>query len=245
MINLDNDNEIEQVDQLLKGPCVKSKSKIGLRINPVVGGGAIAIISTATKLSKFGLPVTELTKEKIIDLYCKYEWLTGIHVHVGSQGIPLELFVKGVQVTVNFVKEIEKKSGRNLDTIDIGGGLSTSYTTPEELKGFEYMTYRKELDKAVPELFSGRYRVVTEFGRSLFLKCGVSVTRVEHVKQWIPEVKPIVLTHVGTNQFIRETYLPDVWRHRYSLATPDGKLKTEGTKQMYDLAGPMCFQVKC
>ncbi len=60
-----------------------------------------------------------------------------------------------------------------------------------------------------PELFSGRYQVVTEFGRSLFLKAGKTVTRVEHVKRWIPGVKPIILTHVGTNQFIREAYLPD------------------------------------
>ena len=34
----------------------------------------------------------------------------------------------------------------------------------------------------VPQLFSGRYKVVTEMGRSLFLKAGTSLTRVEHVK---------------------------------------------------------------
>ncbi len=34
----------------------------------------------------------------------------------------------------------------------------------------------------VPQLLSGRYRVVTEMGRSLFLKAGTSLTRVEHVK---------------------------------------------------------------
>ena len=86
------------VDELLRGPCKNSKAKIGLRINPVVGGGAIAIISTATKLSKFGIPVTEDTKEQVLGLYKKYSWLTGIHVHVGSQGVPMELFVKGAKV---------------------------------------------------------------------------------------------------------------------------------------------------
>ena len=57
-------------------------------------------------------------------------------------------------------------------------------------------------------------------------------------------MKPIILTHVGTNQFVRETYIPDVWRHRYSLADKNGKLKTETETQVYDLAGPMCFQVR-
>ena len=98
MINLDNEFEMEKVDELIKGECKETKSKIGLRVNPVVGGGVIAIISTATKLSKFGLPVMEETEGKIIELYQKYPWVSGIHVHVGSQGVPLELFVKGARV---------------------------------------------------------------------------------------------------------------------------------------------------
>ena len=97
-INLDNEREMTQIDELLNGACANSKAKIGLRINPVVGGGAIAIVSTATKVSKFGLPVVEETKEKIVELYRKYKWLSGIHIHVGSQGVPIELFVKGARV---------------------------------------------------------------------------------------------------------------------------------------------------
>ena len=34
----------------------------------------------------------------------------------------------------------------------------------------------------VPALFSGRYQVMTEMGRSLLLKAGTSLTRVEHIK---------------------------------------------------------------
>ncbi len=158
--------------------------------------------------------------------------------------------------------------------------------------------HRRQLEDAAPALFDGRRRVITEFGRSLLLKAGTTVTRVEHVKSWIPGVKPIALTHVGTNQvkkariaydkdipndsivyanptnkvhgdlpctlilskyysplpadhvllffqFIREAYLPTVWRHRFSLASPDGRVKGEGDgdkKAVYDIAGPMCFQ---
>ena len=102
VINLDNDYEMEIVDDLLKTSCKGCKSpSIGLRVNPVVGAGSIAIISTATKLSKFGLPLTDETRGRIIGLYKKYEWLNGIHFHVGSQGCAMDLFVKAAEVSLD------------------------------------------------------------------------------------------------------------------------------------------------
>ena len=107
VINLDNDYEMEIVDDLLKTSCKGCKSpSIGLRVNPVVGAGSIAIISTATKLSKFGLPLTDETRGRIIGLYKKYEWLNGIHFHVGSQGCAMDLFVKAAEVSLNKNLEI-------------------------------------------------------------------------------------------------------------------------------------------
>ena len=65
IMNLDNEHEAEVLDQLLKNECKDFKPYIiGVRINPVVGAGKIAMISTATKLSKFGLPLTKETKDK-------------------------------------------------------------------------------------------------------------------------------------------------------------------------------------
>ena len=85
--------------------------------------------------------------------------------------------------------------------LDIGGGLSTSYTEPAEPEQFSYQAYRAALEQEVPALLTGRYRLVTEMGRSLFLKAGCSITRVEGVKAgWVEGCRPILLTHLGTNQ---------------------------------------------
>ena len=54
------------------------------------------MMSTATKLSKFGLPLMDETRERLIQIYVDNPWLTGIHIHVGSQGVPLERFVSGM-----------------------------------------------------------------------------------------------------------------------------------------------------
>jgi diaminopimelate decarboxylase len=100
-INVDNEQEALVVDQLLSSECSSSNSKIGLRINPVVGGGVIALFSIATASSKFGLPVMDSTRDRIVDLYKTYSWLTGVHIHVGSQGQPLNTFIKGARVRFN------------------------------------------------------------------------------------------------------------------------------------------------
>jgi len=240
-MNLDNEREIGQVKDYLASKKFDTPPSIGLRINPVVGGGQISAMSTATKLSKFGLPLMEDSRKSLVQIYVDNSWLNGIHIHVGSQGVPIDKFVSGVRVLLDFIRDIEAKCPGQVKVVDIGGGLSTSYTQREEPEGFTYQKYRDLLEKEVPELFSGKYQVVTEFGRSMCLKSGTSLTRVEHVKHCVKESNPILLTHLGTNQFPREVYVPHVWRHMYSLFDGKGK-KKEGTPIMVDVAGPLCFQ---
>ena len=101
----------------------------------------------------------------------------------------------GTRVLLNFIKDIEARCPGQIKVVDIGGGLSTSYTERGEPEGFTYQKYRDLLDNEaytiikaffyfknlslfqVPELFTGKYQVVTEFGRSMCLKSGTSLTR--------------------------------------------------------------------
>jgi diaminopimelate decarboxylase len=54
-VNVDNFQELSRVDEILAGR--SSTSRIGARINPQVGSGEIAAMSTATATSKFGIPL--------------------------------------------------------------------------------------------------------------------------------------------------------------------------------------------
>ena len=57
-------------------------------------------------------------------------------------------------------------------------------------------------------------------------------------------MQPICLLHFGTNQFIREVYLPHLWNHRISALDGKTGLAKKGDEIVkYDLAGPLCFQV--
>lgn len=242
-INLDNLDEVQKVNDIFKelGPDAMKEEKhqrqIGLRINPVVGGGAISSTSTATASSKFGLPLTEETAQDMHELFEQNAWLQGVHVHVGSQGCAIELLVMGAQRAVQFVQKTNKRLGREqIKVIDIGGGMPTLYNGISE--AYTYFDYAKLLKEQVPDLFSGKYNVITEFGRSAFVKSGITLTRVEAVKTWCNQRKAVV--HVGANQFLRTAYLPDQWKHCLSVFDSQGNVK-EGAYIEQDIAGPMCF----
>ncbi|KDO31197.1 hypothetical protein SPRG_03815 [Saprolegnia parasitica CBS 223.65] len=245
-INLDNEDEIAKVERVFHAlypagatlPPGVHDSQIGLRINPVVGSGAIASTSTATSASKFGLPLTPATEATLLGLFSRYPWLQGIHVHVGSQGCPMDLLVTGAARAVAFAETITSHlQRRQIRVLDIGGGLPTVYDGIPT-SDLSYAAYAAALADAAPQVFSGQYRIITEFGRSVFAKMGITVSRVEATKHWAGQ--NIAVIHVGANQFLRTAYLPHAWPHTFSVFTADGVLK-RGPLVKQDIAGPLCF----
>ena len=241
-VNLDNESEMEDIEELIKEhPDVDLSGRVGLRINPVTGEGGIGMVSTAGRGSKFGLPLVPESKEALLALYKKYTWLQGVHIHVGSQGCPLTMLKDGAATILQFVKELEAQ-GTVIKVIDIGGGMPTSYLENDEAHRFS--DYRKMLDEAVPDLFTGKYRVMTEFGRCVMTKPGITLSRIAAVKgaPWHPE-RPIAIAHVGSNQFLREAYVPDMWRKRFTALSPSGGIHAGADKlRSFDICGPLCFQ---
>ena len=55
----------------------------------------------------------------------------------------------GTKVMQEFIKDIEALCGDQIKIVDIGGGLSTSYTEPNEPQEFSYQNYRDYLNKEV------------------------------------------------------------------------------------------------
>ena len=51
--------------------------RIGVRVNPSVGGGTVDMLSTAERNSKFGLLMVGECEQKILDLYQKFPFLQG------------------------------------------------------------------------------------------------------------------------------------------------------------------------
>ncbi|PAZ11974.1 diaminopimelate decarboxylase [Streptomyces sp. SA15] len=235
-VNADNPQELDRIDGLMRS--APSRSPLGIRVNPQVGGGSIEALSTATATSKFGVALRdEGAREWVVRAYAERPWLTRLHAHTGSQGIPLSLMAEGVAETYGLAEEINRRIGRpQIDTIDIGGGLPVNFMSDATKP--TYADYARVLREAVPGLFDGRYGLVTEFGRSLLAKHGTVVARVEYAKS--AGGRPVAVTHAGVQVATRTVYAPGAWPLR--IAAYDGKGRPkEGPEVVQDVAGPACF----
>jgi len=233
-INADSLAELKRIAKLKNK--IHSTSTVGIRINPQVGIGKIKMTSVAGEYSKFGVPIKEF-KTELPDCFLKYNWLTGVHLHIGSQGCDIEMLVDGCKIVYDFAAGVNAYLKRKQITLfDIGGGMPVSYKqneTPPSMR-----KYCELLRKTCPKLFTKDIKIITEFGRWIFANAGWAVSKVEYVKR----TKSIntIMMHLGADMFLRKIYNPNDWHHEISIVDSGGRLKT-GKRKKYCIAGPLCF----
>jgi diaminopimelate decarboxylase len=233
-LNADNFDELERIAAARRS--IASSSPLGLRINPLVGGGAIEQTSVADAKSKFGVPL-ELNRQAILAAFAKYPWLCGLHSHVGSQGCSLELLAKAAGLIAALRKTIVAETGNPVGFVDIGGGLSTVYRTGDKAPTPE--EYRALLEVRAPDLFASDVRLVTEFGRAIHANCGIAIARVEYVKPGRRGDRMVVI-HLGADFLVRPVYRPHDWHHEFFVLNRHGVPKL-GAAPPVTIAGPLCF----
>ncbi len=228
-LNADTLEEIRRI-AAVDGP----KSRIGIRINPCLQGAAIPTTFTGSPSAKFGVLLRDSARD-ITNTIMNHDWIDGLHVHVGSQGCPIDLLVKGIGRVYDFAESINKVEAR-IRSIDIGGGLPATYRADNPAPTFE--EYASALRVRAPGLFDGRYDLVTEFGRSLIASCGWVASRVEYVRSG--ESARTAVIHVGADMFVRPAYQPESWYHDISVFDSRGHRKLDRVAT-WSVAGPLCF----
>ncbi|MGO3734894.1 MAG: diaminopimelate decarboxylase [Canibacter sp.] len=236
-LNIDNFQELTRVQEILGE--TPSDSAIGIRVNPQVGAGDIAAMSTASTHSKFGVPLEDPgMREKLINAYLTNPWLNRAHTHVGSQGCSLSLIARGVNELVKFADEVNARAGfAQIKTLDIGGGLPVDFETDTPISAFR--DYVAMLSEGAPRLFSGDYDIVTEFGRSILAKHGFIAAYVEYTKT--VGGRDIAITHAGAQIATRTVFMPEAWPLRVDTFTQNGQAKPAAHTVVQDIAGPCCF----
>jgi len=222
-LNLDNRAEYDRVRELLAG--APPKGRIGLRVNTQVGEGSIAQTSVSGATSKFGLSLGH-NREEIEAMFAEGSILSGLHAHVGSQGIRLEQLAESVARLAALVHEIVPAGV--VQWLDIGGGLPWPYqdqpglATPAGL----FETIRTLIPPGMP--------LITEFGRAFFAGAAVYASRIEYVKS--QGETAFATIHAGADLFMRPIYFPNIWTHRARLLPSRPR-----TSQTVKIVGPLCF----
>lgn len=217
-LNVDHVDELVRLEQL----GAPGNARIGLRVNPQIGDGAIAFTSTVGRASKFGVPLGDAA-----DIIQRFPFVTGLHVHTGSQGCGLELLTEAAHATARAASEL------NLDWLDVGGGVPVRYT---------------ERDPEPPAIAAwaaalasmpgwGSRRILTEIGRAVHAGTGWVLSRIEGVKQ--VDGVPTLIVHVGADLLLRRVYRAEEWDHEMLVLDPDGQPRPGA--QRSHVAGPLCF----
>ena len=240
-LNIDNLSELSRVNGIILSKPSATAGTAGIRINPQVGVGTILESSVAGEYSKFGVPITTRRAE-LEQAFLAYPWLTGVHLHVGSQGCPMEMLIDGIGILYDFVLEMNTKRSASgfppISIFDIGGGLPISYHAETPAPSME--EYVQKIGLRSPLLTDpAHFKLITEFGRWSYTNSGWTVSRVEYVKR-DPAINTAMI-HVGADLFVRECLNPKDWHHEYSVFDKNGSLKTGKDDHPYNLAGPLCF----
>lgn len=231
-INANTLGELARIARLYS--TLGSRNRAGVRINPETGSGYIDATSVAVQHSKFGVSLREC-RAALARAFSEYPWLTGLHLHIGSQGMSREQLLDGVGAVYDFF--IEARGSAEIHDFDIGGGLPAKYRESDTPTQFN--EYATALRQRCPALFDPEVFLVTEFGRSVHASCGWVASKIEYVIEH-GDAAPTLLVHVGADMFLRKAYRPDDWHHDISVCDSSGRLRT-GPQRLFRVAGPLCF----
>lgn len=200
---------------------------IALRINPDVDGKTNSKITTGTRYDKFGISKDEIGE--VIDLLPKLKniLLKGLHFHVGSQIVDMEVF-RILAKEINRIQSKFVRSGFSLETLNVGGGLGVDYDQPDKYPIPDYKNYfQAYLDNL--ELLP-QQKLHFELGRSVVAECGNLISKVLYLKN--NGGLQFVIIDAGMNDLIR----PALYRAKHKIQNLTGI----GTEIEYQVVGPIC-----
>lgn len=222
--NVESRSELERIDRVASGK--GARARFGIRVNPnVLAATPHEYTATGHSETKFGVPWEETR--------ALYRWALerealepiGIDVHIGSQIVDTDPYVRALDRVLGVVAEL-REEGVPLEYLDIGGGFGISYGHGPAL----------DIDRLaaeiVPRVVDAGLRLVLEPGRSLVGEAGVFLTRVQYVKDGGP--KTFVIVDGGMSELIRPSHYGGY--HAIEPVSPiDGREETT-----VDVVGPVC-----
>jgi diaminopimelate decarboxylase len=223
-INVESEPELALISRLA-GQLGK-RPAIALRVNPDVGAGGHAKITTGASASKFGVAMSAAQA-----LYARASAdpnlrPVGVTCHIGSQITDLAPLADAFSRMRGLVEGL-RGQGLAVERLDLGGGLGVPYfdqPDPPTPDAFAAMAARTVGGLDVELAF--------EPGRILVANAGVLAARVLHINER-PDGRRFLVLDAAMNDLLRPA-MYDAWHDVRPVRPRAGPLAS------YDVVGPVC-----
>lgn len=223
-INVESGPELDRLERVAEA--TGTRPDIAIRVNPGVGAGGHAKITTGGGGDKFGVPV-----EEALSLYARAAANgrvrpVGLACHIGSQILNLTPLRDAFGVLADMTRRL-RADGHAVRVLDLGGGLGVPYE-PGVIPP-DPATYAAMVGEAMAGL---DVDTVFEPGRLLVANAGVLLARVIHVNVR-PDGRRFLVLDAAMNDLMR----PALYDASHPLIPLTNKGRAEG---LYDVVGPVC-----
>ena len=203
---------------------------IAVRVNPRIGAGGHAKITTGGVGDKFGVPA-----EEALDLYARaaaspHVNPVGLACHIGSQIVDLTP-LEGAFRLLRSMTETLRARGLSVTRLDLGGGLGVPYAEDAATASIE--DYMAMTAGALDGL---EVEAAFEPGRLLAANAGVLLSRVIQVSERQDGRRFLVLD-AAMNDLVRPAMYDAFHDIKPVRARPAGG---DNSPTAYDVVGPVC-----
>jgi diaminopimelate decarboxylase len=223
-INVESEPELKLLAGLARARGVRPVMVI--RVNPDVGAGGHAKISTGARESKFGVSLAEAERLYAAAAEDPYLRPVGVACHIGSQITDLAPLARAFTLMRQLVERLRAR-GLTVEQLDLGGGLGVPYfnqpdpPTPRD--------YAAMADQVVGGL---DIELAFEPGRVIAANTGVLVSQAIHVHER-PDGRRFLVLDAAMNDLIRPA-MYDAYHDIRPIRPRPGPLAP------YDVVGPVC-----
>jgi diaminopimelate decarboxylase len=219
---------VESIQEILKLNEVAGKmgkqARMAIRVNPDVDPKTHPYISTGLKENKFGIDISDASKQYAVAAGLKNLKVSGVSCHIGSQLTQVSPFIDTLRKLKELIRGLGQ-SGMQIEYLDLGGGLGITYDREEPPHPKEYARAIKE------EMKMEDLTLILEPGRVITGNAGILVTTVLYTKP--AKDKTFLIVDAAMNDLIR----PSLYNSYHGIQPV--KI-TDREEIKADIVGPIC-----
>lgn len=231
-IHIDHFGEILEINEIAK--TLGKKVKVGIRINLNAG--------IYPAWSRFGLNLENgqaLAAVNLIRQSSNIE-IAGIHSHIGTFITDAKAYARMLEKMIDFMQEVEKLVGHELDFLDIGGGfasksnLKSSYQSPE-INVPTINDYARAIAEPLKSLSKRQNppKLILELGRHLVDEAGFLITSVVADK----------LLNDGRRSYVLDAGVNLLYTSAWYKFKIELESEVSGIAEPAILFGPLCMNI--